>query len=57
MTKDEFMEMYYSHSIEELTQMFNCTTTTLYRTLKRYDIPLKKQKFKLGGRAQKIVLE
>lgn len=41
MNKDEFTELYNKKTIKDLCLIFNCSTMTIYRTLKRYEIPLK----------------
>lgn len=43
MNRDEFIKLYHDCTIAELCNMFNCCSLTIYRTLRKYNIPLKKR--------------
>ena len=46
MKKEEFVELYHTLTIRELCEQLNCSTTTIYSLLDRYEIPKKGNKFR-----------
>ena len=50
----EFKELYEKHDVSELCLMFDCCKATIYKTLKRYNIPLKNNR---GRKNLKLELE